>query len=170
MICFDRLSKMKSRLYAEALGRRIYTEVLYLYEVARANDRVDDALFNEVIDRLSREPLCLALVEQCEALLAPLKADDTLKEVLYVAHSHIDMNWMWGYDETVAITLATFRTTLDMMKEYPFTFGQSQASCYEIVEKYDPDMVIMAHSRQMFEDHAYDLGTGFEQFAAEAGM
>ena len=141
MIKFDLLNKEKERLYSQALGRRIYTEVVYLYEVAKTQGTVSDELFNAVIEKLAAEPLTLEVVESCEKLLAPLKAYDTLKEVLYVAHSHIDMNWMWGYDETVAITLATFRTTLDMMKEYPFTFGQSQASCYKIVEQYDPDML-----------------------------
>jgi alpha-mannosidase len=49
------------------------------------------------------------------------------------------MNYQWGYQETVSITTETFRTMLDLMKEYPdFTYSQSQASVYEIVEKYDP--------------------------------
>ena len=42
---------------------------------------------------------------------------------------------MWRYDETVAITLDTFRTMLNLMDEYlDFTFSQSQASMYKIVE------------------------------------
>jgi alpha-mannosidase len=52
------------------------------------------------------------------------------------------MNWMWDYAETVAISLDTFRTMLNLMNEYPdFKFSQSQASVYEIVEKYDPEML-----------------------------
>ncbi|MBQ7847397.1 MAG: alpha-mannosidase, partial [Clostridia bacterium] len=43
---------------------------------------------------------------------------------------------------TAALTVDTFRTVLDMMSEYEdFTFAQSQASTYEIVEKYRPDML-----------------------------
>lgn len=62
--------------------------------------------------------------------------------VLNVAHAHIDMNWMWDYSETVAITLETFRTMLNLMDEYPdFTFSQSQASVYSIVEKHEPEML-----------------------------
>ena len=33
-------------------------------------------------------------------------------------HAHIDMNWMWSWQETVAAT-ATFRTVLNLMDEYP---------------------------------------------------
>lgn len=59
-----------------------------------------------------------------------------------VAHAHIDMNWMWGYPETVSATLDTMRTMLDFMDKYPeFTFSQSQASVYEIVKEYDPPML-----------------------------
>jgi len=62
--------------------------------------------------------------------------------VLCASHAHIDMNWMWGFQETVAAALATFRTVLGFMDEYPgFTFSQSQASVYKIVEQYDPQMM-----------------------------
>jgi len=57
-------------------------------------------------------------------------------------HAHIDMNWMWGMPETVGITIDTFQTVLNLMKEYPqFIFSQSQASTYEIIEKYCPSML-----------------------------
>ena len=63
-------------------------------------------------------------------------------EILFASHAHIDMNWMWGWQETVAVTLATFRTVLQLMREYPdFTFSQSQASVYRIVEEHDPEMM-----------------------------
>ncbi len=59
-----------------------------------------------------------------------------------VSHAHIDMNWMWGYHETVAITLETLRTVLNLMRDYEtFTFSQSQASVYRIVQEHDPDML-----------------------------
>ena len=79
---------------------------------------------------------------EAEALLMPLAAEAKKYTVLCVGHAHIDMNWMWRYDETVSITLDTFRTVLQLMNEYPeFTYSQSQASVYEIVEKHDPAML-----------------------------
>lgn len=66
------------------------------------------------------------------------------KDVLIhcVGHAHIDMNWMWGYEETVAVTLNTMRTVIRLMDTYPdFTFSQSQASIYEIVATYDTDLL-----------------------------
>ena len=62
--------------------------------------------------------------------------------VLCIGHAHIDMNWMWGWDETVPVALDTFETVLKLMREFPqFTFAQSQASVYEIVEAFAPPML-----------------------------
>ena len=78
---------------------------------------------------------------QAEALLLPA-ADAAKAYTLHcVSHAHIDMNWMWGIQETVPITLDTFRTILGMLEEFDqFTFSQSQASTYQIAEVYDPEM------------------------------
>ena len=79
---------------------------------------------------------------KAEHALMPSAAAVKAYTVHCVAHAHIDMNWMWGFSETTAVTLDTFRTMLDLMKEYPqFTFSQSQASTYRMVERYDPEML-----------------------------
>ena len=86
--------------------------------------------------------------EAAEQALLPLSEAAKAYEVLFVGHAHIDMNWMWGWQETVAVTLATLRTALNLMREYPdFTFSQSQASVYRIVEEYDPDMMAEIRAR-----------------------
>ncbi|MEH7087093.1 alpha-mannosidase, partial [Neobacillus drentensis] len=82
------------------------------------------------------------LVSKMEQKLMPLQEEAKQFEMLCVAHAHIDMNWQWGFDETVGITLDTFRTMLQIMREYEdFTFSQSQGALYQIVETYDPDML-----------------------------
>jgi alpha-mannosidase len=51
------------------------------------------------------------------------------------------MNWMWSWPKTVAVTNDTFITVLKLMDEFPdFCFTQSQASVYEIVKKYNPEL------------------------------
>jgi len=80
--------------------------------------------------------------EAVEAMLAPLAPAAKRYTLCCIGHAHIDMNWMWGYDETVAVTLDTLRTMLDLMREYPdYTFAQSQASVYRIVERHAPEML-----------------------------
>ena len=83
-----------------------------------------------------------AVCEEAEKMLLPMKDAAKAYSLIYAAHAHIDMNWMWGWQETVAVTLSTFRTILNLMNEFPgFTFSQSQASVYKIVEEFDPGMM-----------------------------
>ncbi len=80
--------------------------------------------------------------EQAEQELLPCAEEAKSYEFLCVAHAHIDMNWMWGFHETVGSTVDTFRTMLQIMKEYPdFRFSQSQASVYRILERFAPSML-----------------------------
>lgn len=92
-------------------------------------------------------PDWLALVEQAatlsleeaEALLVPLGTAAKGYTIHCVGHGHIDMNWMWSWQETVATTHDTFASVLQLMKEYPtLTYSQSQASVYALMEKYHP--------------------------------
>lgn len=128
-------------------NRRILAQLLYALELSKRHDGKYD---NEVAAALtlleqamlSEGVLTKSICQAAETILLPLK--DAAKEykVIYASHAHIDMNWQWGWQETVAITLSTFRTMLNLMQEYPeFTFSQSQASVYKIVEEHDPDMM-----------------------------
>ncbi|MFP4383567.1 MAG: glycoside hydrolase family 38 C-terminal domain-containing protein [Spirochaetia bacterium] len=76
--------------------------------------------------------------EEALAELGPSAREFTL---VLAAHAHIDMNWMWGFQETVAITIATVRTVLVLLERYrEFVYSQSQASVYKILEDYAPDL------------------------------
>ncbi|NLF38084.1 hypothetical protein GX586_01475, partial [bacterium] len=56
-------------------------------------------------------------------------------------HGHIDMNWLWQWPETVQACRDTFRQALRFMDEFPeFSFNQSQASCYEAMEREAPEV------------------------------
>jgi len=82
-----------------------------------------------------------SLTAEAEAVLAPLAKVAKAYTLLCVGHAHIDMNWLWSWPETVALTHDTFRTMLTLMDEFPdFIFSQDQASVYAAIEKYDPAM------------------------------
>lgn len=59
-----------------------------------------------------------------------------------VGHAHIDLSWLWRWEETVAdIATFTFKGTLAQMDKLPgLTFAQSQAAIYEAIEKDYPDL------------------------------
>lgn len=81
------------------------------------------------------------LVARGETALRSLGRVAKTYTLLCVSHAHIDMNWMWSWPETVAVTNDTFQTMLTLMDEFPgFIFSQSQASVYHLIEKYNPRM------------------------------
>ncbi|MDR2618042.1 MAG: glycosyl hydrolase-related protein [Treponema sp.] len=125
---------------------RISGELRFLSALSDSLGGTHDSLITGAAERLAariRKEHCTTpeAAAEAEAALASLAAEAKSFEFLCVAHAHIDMNWMWGYNETVSVTLATMETMLDMMDEYPsFTFSQSQASVYRIIEEFAPAM------------------------------
>lgn len=140
----DQLEKIQKH----KLGERLIHELRFGLELSRANENKWDALLESSIALLEEGVRADGIITACvarnaEEALRAMQAEAKKYEVLCVGHAHIDMNWMWRYDETVSITLDTFRTVLGFLEEYPqFRFSQSQASVYEIVEKYDPEMLM----------------------------
>ena len=137
------LKKKVSGYWAE----RIIAQLEYASKLSKVNNKSFDDLISEAVNILENGfvtscAVSKELVEKVELKIAELSPCAKKYSLLNVAHAHIDMNWMWDYSETVAITLGTFRTMLDLMKEYPdFTFSQSQASVYQIVEEHAPSMI-----------------------------
>ena len=83
-----------------------------------------------------------AAVAEAERILAPIGKTAKGYTIHCVGHAHIDMNWLWSWPETVAITNDTFTTVLKLMDEFPdFCFTQSQASVYAIVRDYNPALL-----------------------------
>ncbi len=113
------------------------------------------------LDLLEREQaretaLTDSVCREAERLLMPLAEEARTYTLLLAGHAHLDMNWMWGWDETVATTVATFRTMLNLMEEYPdFCFSQSQASVYKIVEDYAPEL--KAHIQRRIREGRWEV-------------
>ena len=126
--------------------RRTISQVEFALQLASTNTDFEQYISNALdileSDICTHGVLTKGACAKAEETLTPLATAAKEYEILLIAHAHIDMNWMWGWQETVAATLSTFRTMLALMREYPeFTFSQSQASVYKIVEDYDPAMM-----------------------------
>ncbi len=144
----DQLASVEAFAGQSALAERISAELNFAASLSSVNGGAYDALIASVAERLlagAEEQggvVTRSLVEAAEAALMPLSAEAKSYRVHCIAHAHIDMNWMWGFQETASVTVDTFRTVLDLMQEYPtLTFGQSQASTYRIIEEYAPEML-----------------------------
>ena len=101
----------------------------------QAGGRVAEVLSAGRLDRLAKA------VADAEKLLAPVGKVAKRYTIHCVGHAHIDMNWMWSWPETVAVTNDTFLTVLKLMEEFPdFCFTQSQASVYALVKDYHREL------------------------------
>ncbi len=87
-------------------------------------------------------------VRRAEAILRPIGEAAKQCTVHCTGHAHIDMNWMWPWQETVSATHDTFTTVDKLMSAYPqMTFSQSQASCYIAMQEHCPDVFEMIRRR-----------------------
>jgi len=58
-----------------------------------------------------------------------------------VGHAHIDMNWLWDFEDTIDICRRTFRSVDALMDEFPsFVFSQSQAAVYALMKEHEPEL------------------------------
>src|SRR4051812_25825724 len=58
-----------------------------------------------------------------------------------IGNAHLDPVWLWRWQEGFQSAKATFRSALNLMKEYDdFVFTSSSAAFYEWVELNDPAM------------------------------
>ncbi|MBQ7336965.1 MAG: alpha-mannosidase [Clostridia bacterium] len=147
MTLYDKIASLGGIRGQSPATARIVSEIGFAAELSTAKGHI----YDEIVDKAAQHILdCRArdgvvtntACNEAEQMLMPLSADAKAFTVHCISHAHIDMNWMWGYQETAAVTVDTFRTVLDLMKEYPdFTFAQSQASTYEIIEQYAPEMI-----------------------------
>ncbi len=140
-----KLKKIKEQA-TNYYGKRIVSQIIFAKELCIYNS-LDETDLKSCLDFVEKSleeegAITQSICNQAEKMLAKYSPYAKKLTALMVAHAHIDMNWLWGYNETVNITLSTCRTMLELMKEYSgFTFSQSQASVYKIIEEHDPEML-----------------------------
>ena len=81
------------------------------------------------------------MVYDAEKIMAPIGKAAKQYTIHCCGHAHIDMNWMWPWQETISVSHDTFSTVDKLMDEFPeFHFSQSQASTYIGMEEYCPEV------------------------------
>ena len=133
--------------------RRILAELEFVLRLSKAQPALCEEPLRKALDFLlagqdAEGVLTKSRILEAERHLLPVAATARSYNLILAGHAHIDMNWMWSWQETVATALDTFRTMLAIMDEYPqFHFSQSQASVYRIVEEFDPEMMAAIRAR-----------------------
>ncbi len=127
--------------------RRILGELEFAILLSQVNENKFENEINCALDYLKSNideegVITKTACHNAEKMILPLSEAAREYKLILAGHAHIDMNWMWSWHETVALTIATFRTVLDIMDEYPqFCFSQSQSSVYKIIEDFEPDLM-----------------------------
>ena len=69
-------------------------------------------------------------------------------KIALTGHAHIDLAWLWPYDETRRKLRRTFHTALGLMARSPdFIFNQSTAHYYSQIEEDDPKLFEAVRAR-----------------------
>lgn len=153
MTLYTRLDRLRSHSPSTPWEERILSELFFLSYLSSENGGRYDGTVGKASELLEKElngsgRISDRVCREAEELLLPLANEAKRFEMHFVAHAHIDMNWLWGYEETASVAVNTLRTMLDLMDLYPdFTFSQSQASVYEIVEKFAPELLERIRAR-----------------------
>lgn len=144
-----------SRRWAGRL-ERLSAQLRFAHQLCGAHPDQAEEWQKRIVEagRLARQGLEARAVDleeltaRGEAILAPIGQVAKTYTLLCVSHAHIDMNWMWSWPETVAVTHDTFQTMLALMDEFPrFIYSQSQASTYHLIETYNPAMFEVIRQR-----------------------
>lgn len=58
-----------------------------------------------------------------------------------ICQSHIDMAWLWRWEETIGFIRDTFEAEIDLLEKHPdYTFCQSQLLAYEVAQERFPEL------------------------------
>ncbi len=83
----------------------------------------------------------IASIKSAEEVLQPLSARAKAYTVHLIAHSHIDMNFVWDWPETERVVIRDFESVLAIMRDYPeLTFTLGQVPTYMIIKDKRPDL------------------------------
>ncbi len=100
-------------------------------------------LVADAVSRLTAEARCggdgVDAVRKVEEELSGIGEAARAITIHCIGHAHLDMNWLWPWNDTVLTAHAMFDSVLALMEEFPdFRFSQSQAALYEAMERYSP--------------------------------
>lgn len=123
-------------------------EINFVQKVLLKKEENLEENFLEVVKTLDTEalqkrdwPRILSSLKKAEGALSFFRPGAKEYKVYLVGHSHIDMNWLWPWKDTIDVCLRDFDTANRLMKEFPdLHFSHSQAAVYEIVRKKDPSL------------------------------
>ncbi len=73
--------------------------------------------------------------------LQPLAINIKKRQFNILGHAHLDMAWLWTLNETYTVAERTFKSVLNLQKDYPeLTFCHTTPALYNWIEKNRPEL------------------------------
>lgn len=132
---------------------QLYMDVCTLGKILETTDRtslraakIAEALekFTRIVDFEQEKGKRQASYRESRAMLKPLleaENGSTMPTIYAIGNAHIDLAWMWPFEETCRKTARTFSAQLRMMERYPeYKFIQSQPAAYEMCRQHYPEL------------------------------
>lgn len=132
---------------------QLYMDVCTLGKILETTDRtslravkIAEALekFTRIVDFEQEKGKRQASYREARAMLKPLleaENGSTMPTIYAIGNAHIDLAWMWPFEETHRKTTRTFSAQLRMMERYPeYKFIQSQPAAYEMCRQHYPEL------------------------------
>lgn len=63
-----------------------------------------------------------------------------MKTLHLICNAHIDPVWLWDWEEGAAAALSTFRSAVNLAKEFDYIFCHNEALLFQWIEEYDPTL------------------------------
>lgn len=83
-----------------------------------------------------------------------------MSKMFLIGNAHLDPVWLWRWQEGFSEILATYRSALDRMKDFPeFKFTSACSLYYEFIEKMDPAM--FEEIKQRVEEGRWNIVGGW---------
>lgn len=122
-------------------------EIESFIEEIRFANLLDKDLTRKILEGFDSEVLKKAPshlvreIEKARKKLLPLSKKAKEFKVHLIAHAHMDMNWLWPWEDTLETIRGTFSTMINLMDKYnDFHFSQSQAVTYKVTEDKFPEL------------------------------
>ena len=140
-----RIEEGLRRFFSEIVPRRVADDYLKALSEDKRSKEEFEKLWEPYTGRLDKamfdEKFKDSFIKKFEELKESLSEFPKSYRIAYLfANTHIDYAWLWPIDETKRKILRTFSNTVNLLRNYDFSFVQSSAQMYEDVEKLDPDL------------------------------
>ncbi|MBW4658252.1 MAG: alpha-mannosidase [Drouetiella hepatica Uher 2000/2452] len=107
-----------------------------LESVAQAVGKIPWSVLT-VCDRISFDRALANLRQQLQPLGKLIKQ----RKIQLLGHAHLDMAWLWTVSETWQVAERTFRSVLNLQKDFPeLTYCHTTPALYEWMEKNRPEL------------------------------